>query len=121
MDLSPTFLSMLGVEVPASMTGIDQSDTWRGLKQSCRDSVIVENRHEPTTIHVKTYVEDRYKITVYYNREYGEIFDLKTDLSEIDNLWDKPEHSELKAKLIKRLLFAEMGKEPLRMPRIAGA
>ena len=33
----------------------------------------------------------------------------------------KPEYAELKADLVMKLLFAEMGKEPLWMPRIAGA
>jgi len=66
-------------------------------------------------------VNERYKITVYYNRDYGELFDLQEDPHEINNLWQKPEYAELKADLIMKLLFAEMGKEPLWMPRIAGA
>ena len=82
---------------------------------------MVENRHEPTTVHLKTYVEERYKLTVYFQRDYGELFDLATDPGEVDNLWDVPEARELKNELIRRLLFAEMGKEPLPMPRIAGA
>ena len=81
----------------------------------------MENRHEPTTIHVKTYVNERYKLTVYYNRDYGELFDLQQDPQEINNLWNKPEYAELKTDLTLKLLFAEMGKEPLWMPRIAGA
>jgi uncharacterized sulfatase len=66
-------------------------------------------------------VDKRYKITVYYNREYGELFDLEEDPGEINNLWNNPEYDNLKNRLIKRLLFAEMGKEPLWMPRIACA
>ena len=104
------------------MTGIDQTPVWYGNREApARDHIIVENRHEPTTVHVKTYVDDRYKLTVYYNREYGELFDLKTDAGEVNNLWNSPEHAALKAELVMKLLFAEMGKEPLRMPRTAGA
>lgn len=121
VDLAPTFLNIAGIEVPRTMTGMDQSDVWFGRKERVRDHVIVENRHEPTTIHVKTYVNQRYKITVYYNHDYGELFDLQEDPHEINNLWQKSEYAELKADLIMKLLFAEMGKEPLRMPRIAGA
>jgi len=61
------------------MTGVDQSAVWRGEAAQARDHVIVENHHEPTTIHMKTYVEDRYKLTVYYQRPYGELFDLQED------------------------------------------
>lgn len=121
VDLSPTFLSVLGLNIPRAMTGLDQSAVWYGETERIRDHVIVENRHEPTTIHLKTYVNERYKITVYYNREYGELFDLQEDPGEINNLWNDPASAELKVELIKKLLFAEMGKEPLWMPRIAGA
>jgi len=81
----------------------------------------VENHHQPTTIHVKTCVDQRYKLTVYFNREYGELFDLREDPNEINNLWDDVASQDLKAELTRKLLFAEMGKEPLLMPRIAVA
>ena len=103
------------------MVGEDLGPIWRGETQTVRDHCIVENRHEPTTIHIKTYVEDRYKLTVYYQRDYGELFDLQEDPEELNNLWDDSAHQALKAELTRKLLFAEMGKEPLWMPRISGA
>lgn len=120
-DLAPTFLGLAGIEVPREMTGVDQSDVWRGETESVRDHVVVENRHEPTTIHIKTYVEDRYKLTVYHERDYGELFDLQADPEERHNLWNDPDHQDLKNRLVRDLLFAEMGKEPLWMPRITNA
>lgn len=121
VDLAPTFLSACGIDVPGSMTGVDQTDVWAGESETARDHVIVENRHEPTTIHVKTYIDERYKLTVYYGRDYGELFDLRDDPGEVDNLWANPAFSALRADLTTKLLFAEMGKEPLPMPRIWGA
>jgi uncharacterized sulfatase len=121
VDLAPTFLSFCGLDVPRAMTGVDQSPVWRGERDAVREHVIVENRHQPTTVHVKTYIDARYKLTVYYNRPYGELFDLEKDPGEFENLWDDPASQPLKAELTRRLLFAEMGKEPLWMPRIAGA
>ena len=118
VDLAPTLLHLCGITVPSTMTGIDQSKSWIDGKR-CRDHVVVENRHQPTTLHMKTYIDDQYKLTVYYNREYGELFDLTNDPAEITNLWNKAEYCQLKYELIKKLLFAEMGKEPLPMPRIA--
>ena len=47
--------------------------------------------------------------------------DLQDDPDEYRNLWDDPACQELKARLILKLLHAEMGKEPLWMPRVAGA
>ena len=120
VDFAPTFLSACGIAVPAAMTGIDQSSVWRGERETLRDHVVVENHHEPGSIHVKTYVDERHKLTVYHNQEYGELFDLESDPTEINNLWDQPGAQELKARLFRRLLFAEMGKEPVPM-RPAGA
>jgi arylsulfatase A-like enzyme len=121
VDLAPSFLGACGLDIPRAMTGIDQSGVWLGRIESARDHVIVENRHEPTTIHVKTYVDDRYKLTVYYNQPYGELFDLVEDPGEVRNLWSDPTRADLKAELTRKLLFAEMGKEPIWMPRIWGA
>ena len=59
------------------MTGLDQRAAWNGDESTAREHLIVENRHQPTTLHLKTYIDDRYKITLYFDRDYGEIFDLQ--------------------------------------------
>ncbi|QUL57026.1 sulfatase-like hydrolase/transferase [Paenibacillus tritici] len=118
VDLAPTFLSFANLPVPSSMTGVDQKDVWLGRRNQARDHAICEFRHEPTTIHQKTYIDARYKITVYYNQQYGELFDLEQDPHELHNLWDEPEHGQLKSELLLKYIWAELGKEPLPMPRI---
>jgi len=121
VDLAPTFLSFAGLDVPRSMTGLDQKNVWLGRQESARDHVVVENRHQPTTVHLKTYIDRRYKITVYYNHDYGELFDLQEDPDERRNLWDDPASAELKGRLLLKFMHAELGKEPLWMPRTSGA
>jgi arylsulfatase A-like enzyme len=118
VDLPQSFLGVCGIEAPRTMTGVDQSAVWLGQQPSRREFALVENHHQPTTIHARTYVDQRYKMTMYWNRDYGEIFDLQDDPGEINNLWNAPEARELKADLTRRLLFAEIGKEPVPMPRI---
>lgn len=121
VDLAPTFLSFAGTDIPHSMTGVDQREVWLGNKNKARDHIICEYRTQPTKVHQKTYVNERYKITVYYNQTYGELFDLQEDPGEINNLWDDPDAASLKSKLLLKYAWAEMGKEPLLMPRISGA
>jgi len=121
VDLAPTFLAVAGLSVPRTMTGVDQSGVILGRVESVRDHVLVENRHQPTTVFLRTYVDERYKITVHFQREYGEIYDLKEDPGELRNLWDRPERRALKTDLLQKMIYAEMGKEPLWMPRVAGA
>ena len=100
------------------MTGLDQLDVWHGNADMARDHAICENHHQPTTIHHKTYVDKRHKITVYYKHDYGELFDLEADPGEIDNLWNNPEAKDLKTELLLKFIHAELGKEPIPMPRL---
>jgi arylsulfatase A-like enzyme len=121
VDLAPTFLGFCGIDIPRVMTGSDQSPVWSGEKKNVRDHILCENHHEPSSIHLKTYVDARYKITVYYNHEYGELFDLQNDPEEVRNLWNDPAYASLKSELLLKYIWAELGKEPMWMPRIWGA
>jgi len=120
VDLAPTFLEVAGQPVPGAMQGLSQWSTWCG-GPAVRDHAIVENRHEPTRVHLRTYVDGRYKVTVYRDHDYGELFDLTEDPGERRNLWDAPEALRLKAALLQRFLNAELLREPTRMPRVWGA
>jgi len=121
VDYAPTFLSTAGIPAPGLMQGVDQLPNWTAQAGPARDHVIVENRHEPTLVHLRTYVDERYKLTVYRDHDYGELFDLQQDPGEIDNLWDDPEAAALKARLLHHFMKAELRREPTRMDRIAGA
>lgn len=121
VDFSPTILSLLGLPAAQHMTGVDQSAVWLGNEAAVRDHIVCENHHEPTTIHLKTYEETRYKITVYFRQSYGELFDLQEDPQELHNLWDDPGHREVRSGLLLKFLWAELGKESMWMPRISHA
>ena len=124
VDYAPTFLDYCGLDVPAGMTGVSQQELWNGNELGAREHVIIENRHQPTTLHLKTYIDARYKITLYYNRDYGEIYDLRDDPGEVRNLW---RDAELRAQLTEAFLRAEMLKEEpltdesLRLPNKSAA
>ncbi len=122
VDLAPTFLAAAGLEPPPWMSGLDLSAAWCGEPAARRrDHVLVEHRHQPSAIHVRTYVDERYKLTIYYGREYGELFDLREDPGERRNMWDDPAQAELRSRLLQKMLDAELIREPLVMPRVSGA
>ena len=121
VDLPSTFLSAAGIKPPRCMTGLNLLPEWMGEIDKTRSHVIIENRHQPTTLHIKTYINEQYKFTIYWNQEYGELFDLVKDPGELNNLWNDDNFTKVKCNLYKELLFAEMIKEPLPMPRIANA
>jgi arylsulfatase A-like enzyme len=121
VDLAPTFLSAAGIPVPGIMQGVNQLPVWQGASAAARGNVVVENRHQPSAVHLRTYVEERYKLTVYRDRPYGELFDLAVDPQERRNLWDDPASAVVKCQLLHRCLNAELQREPTRYPRIAHA
>lgn len=121
VDIAPTFLSAAGETVPGAMQGVNQLGVWQGRNASARDHVLVENRHNPVRPHLRSYVEDRYKLTVYRDADYGELFDLADDPDERRNLWDEPEAQALKTRLLGAFLRAVLAAEPTRMPRVAHA
>lgn len=65
VDLAPTFLSAARQPVPGLMQGVNQLAVWQGLEVKARDHILCENRHNPVRPHLRTYVDERYKITVY--------------------------------------------------------
>lgn len=119
IDLPCTFLDVCGIDIPGQMQGVSQLDVWRGRAEQARDHVIVENRHQPTLVHLRTYIDDRWKITVYRDRlEWGELFDLQNDPDEFHNRWNDLEYASVKAEVMHRFINAEVAREPTRMPRV---
>ena len=142
VDLTPTFLTAAGLPVPGLIQGYDQTPAWcapdhalplvapvaQGVHRAPRDHVVVENRHQPTAVHQRTYVDARYKITVYRSHpegsadpDIGELFDLEDDPGEAHNLWNDPSASDLKTRLLLNAVRYEIAREPTRMPRVSGA
>ena len=121
VDIAPTVLSWAGLDVPRTMTGLDQRAVWAGADEPAREHAIVEFHHEPTSLNLRTYIDERHKLTVYQGREEGELFDLSADPGECNNLWTDPERAELRSQLLLRYAWAELEKEPMWMPRVARA
>ena len=120
VDLAPTFLSAAGLDVPCHMTGLDQMPCWRG-GDDVRHWSITENHHGARCFHMRSFVTQRYKITVYRDGDDGELFDLAEDPGEVNNLWHDPGAAKLKSRMMHEFLQATLVSEPMRMPRIATA
>ena len=120
VDLAPTFLAAVGLEIPGVMTGVNQLECWCG-GPAARQWSITENHHGTYCFHMRSYVNQRYKITVYRDGQDGELFDLQADPGEVRNLWHDPAAAELKCQLLHEFMQATLQYEPMRMPRIAGA
>ncbi len=121
LDLTPTFLEVTGLGPAPELQGVSQLQTWLGTGPDARGFAICENRHNPVMPHVTTYVEDRFKISVYRTEEHGELFDLEEDPKEINNLWHDPDSQSLKTQMLLRMMQGVQSSEPLKSPRVAQA
>ena len=45
------------------------------------------------------YRDDRHKLVNYHGLDHGELYDLESDLQEVDNLWEEPSTAALRADL----------------------
>ena len=115
------FLERFERAAKAGFKGVDQLGVWYGEVEEVRDRVMVENRHNPTTVDLRTLITDRYKLTVYRDADYGELIDLETDPGELVNYWDDPDYADVKMQMLLKFAQAEIQREPTRMERVAGA
>ena len=121
VDLAPTFLKVAGIDIPTQMQGVDQTDVFYGNKESIRSHIFVENRHNPRMPHLKTYINDNYKISIYREANYGELFDLENDPNEYNNLWDNTNAQTLKKDLLFKFAQATLKDETSKMKRVSSA
>ncbi len=121
VDLPPSFLSAAGISKPAWMSGLDQTSVWSGAADSVRAWCLVENNHEPGVAELRTYIDERYKVTVYRGWDDGELYDLEEDPGEFRNLWSDSAALELRARLLQKFIQAQMASDILPMPRVSVA
>jgi len=109
LDLSATLLDIAGVEIPESHQGRSLIPALKGETPSdhFRDSVRCEY-FDALDPHFTggngsfgtMYRNSRYKISIYHDKGLGELYDLQEDPWEFNDLWNSPEHAEIKNQLI---------------------
>lgn len=82
---------------------------------------MIEFRPTEAPLMQKTLVTDVYKLVVYANKEYGELYNVITDPDQMNNLWEKEEFQNIKIQLIQKLISADMDKEGTLKTRFAPA
>ncbi len=84
-----------------------------GTSVNIREHVVIENDDPTTGYRVRCLVTDRYRLTFYPGTQHGELFDLREDPWELNNLWYKGAFHHLKGELITALLDSYSQHTPL--------
>ena len=100
IDYAPTFLELAGVEVPEDIQGVSLLPLLKGEHpKDWRKSLYYHFYEYPAEHMVKRHYgvrTDRYKLIHFYNDiDEWELFDLKNDPSEMNNLIDNPDYADV--------------------------
>src|SRR5690606_23746976 len=108
VDLAPSILARAGVPAFNGMNGQVLPCVPGAAPE--RQSVLVEDEVQRVLFgfdsppRLRTLVTARWRLTVYANASWGELYDLESDPHELDNLWEDPGHRALRGELMTELV-----------------
>ena len=112
IDITPTLLEAAEIDVPNTIQGRSLMPILLSQREAGhhRDYVFSEYYNAWTHKHsygsmLRTREE---KIVVYHGTDQGELYDLKNDPDEFENLWNSPEHTKSKLRLMKACFDASV-------------
>jgi arylsulfatase A-like enzyme len=89
LDIPATVLSLAGVEVPPALDGRDLSEIWTGADSKVRESLFLAFAQE-----IRAVRDERYKLIRYPQIDFFQLFDLRNDPNELENLAADPSQNE---------------------------
>lgn len=103
LDIAPTILEVANVAIPSDIQGLSFLPLMNGKKKSIRDEVYYhyyENGEHAVSPHFGVR-DKRYKLIRYYERvDSWELFDLKKDPSEMNNLYGVKGYDKVTKKML---------------------
>ena len=111
LDLARTVLSRAGLRPYNGIQGMDLCPMLGG-KAVERDQVLVEYTTQypylglDDLVTVSTLIDRRWRISVWQNRDWGELYDLAADPHELNNLWSDPVAAQDKEAILVKLIHA---------------
>jgi arylsulfatase len=113
VDLAPTLLEAAGIPISSGVQGRSLAPLLTGKTTTHRDSVYSEHFDSsflydppPMAASVRT---ERYKLSYYQNLGVGELYDLKKDPGEVQNLWASAGAKDVRAEMLEKLMGRMVG------------
>jgi arylsulfatase A-like enzyme len=111
-DAAPTIIELAGCDIPrgvqaSSFSGALTQSNWQGRDWVLQEDDDVDLEKDLRILPVvRTLHTPRYRITNYFYRGDGELYDLEEDPNEFRNLWDDPAYRNVKNELTEVMLQA---------------
>lgn len=109
LDLARSILGRAGVTIPVGVQGINIFEPTPD-----RDGVVIEEDELPIhmgelgPVRLTSYVDRRWRLTLWLGDTQGELFDREHDPHELRNLWNERGAASLRAQLTESLLRARL-------------
>ena len=106
-DIYPTLMEATGQPIPKGTQGQSLTPILTGAASpdDHRDFVwseYIDAINRPDGTRAFMYRDRRWKLVTYHGNGIGELYDLKADPNEFEDLWDDPQYATIKADLMKR-------------------
>lgn len=105
IDIAPTILERAGINAPYGVQGLnvfDAAHTHAGMMIEDYAASYMADPDSPC--HYATFITDRWRLTRYESSEWGELYDLKEDPLELNNLWEYPDSRSVRAEMHERMV-----------------
>ena len=102
LDIPETILELGGFNIPDSMQGRSMLPILKNPVKEINEEILIEMDDDHNNEKTRTLIAGGWRITVFSN--HGELFNLKEDPEEMNNLWNNPSFHEKKHELLLRLL-----------------
>ncbi len=97
-DIFPTVCDLAGTDAPEGIDGRSFADVVRGKSAHARPELMLAYRRTQRAIR-----DERWKLLRYPEVDVTQLFDLESDPEELDNLADRPQHTDRVTKMLTRL------------------
>ncbi|TFF87651.1 MAG: DUF4976 domain-containing protein, partial [Promethearchaeota archaeon] len=110
IDIPTTILNLLGIKKLKGMQGFDLSPIFNDPNINIRTHCLIEEDEDlvfdrKNSMRLRTLITENYRLTLYRDFEnFGDLFDLKNDPNELNNLWHDNDSKEVRNKLINSLI-----------------
>jgi arylsulfatase A-like enzyme len=110
LDLAQTVLKRAGLQPYNGMQGHDLLSVLEGSDDNSDRCILVESTTQypflgfDDLVSVTTLVDKRWRLSVWQNCDWGELYDLESDPGELNNLWDDMDYRDTRSSLMLKLL-----------------
>ena len=101
IDIPETILELAGIPVPDFMQGKSLIQILQNPEEIVKNDILIEMDDDHNNEKTRTLITDNWRITVF--SDHGDLYNLKEDPSELNNLWYDNSFNKIKIELLLKL------------------